>query len=607
MATTASSFTHVPFEFRTGKVSSAISSSSGLLASTQYEPAKQELTLVCPRPDSERGTGSRYSWAHSGFAYNVVVAVQGGAPPFQFVLESGPSGATLTAEAPSWNPYLYLWGRINWPSPSGTGTFKVRIYDQDGNSRLAQWTCVTDNTKFRFLDASSGSNSNNGILVADGGTGPWQTVNAWTEALTTDTGFQDLICVYRTGTYVASAGYGGTTALTINSSKPRAHIRYPGEDPIIDLDGANIVCGGTQDCYFAVATVNSPTENNPKLFNFGSPSFRVVLDRPRFSGVVSGDVLIGNDNNSCIEFAQNATDHEYVAVIDATWEDLPSNANGFSCVDWFSVTKSVIAGGTGRGLENYMGIWIKGPNDRVSVWGVDFWDESITTVNCKIHTQMASNAGSARPDGPSRCEVGYCRAYQADGSANQERTMLFGSANQDWGPVWWYRNTFAGRGGHDGGTTGVSVTIDAATGVDTSTNILTHSTGTLKSRRVCVFTTTGTLPAPLTTATRYFVIKISSTTVKLASTFADADAGNAIDITTTGSGTHTMQVINGTGEFTDNLWWTNGSLNIIDTDVVSGDVISARSALASDLSSGLLTGTARDTYYGLKGAEVASS
>ena len=57
-------------------------------------------------------------------------------------------------------------------------------------------------------------------------------------------------------------------------------------------------------------------------------------------------------------------------------------------------------------------------------------------------------------------------------------------------------------------------------------------------------TTTGTLPAGLSTATTYFVIKISSTTFKLAATIADAEAGTpVIDITDTGSGIHTITTI----------------------------------------------------------------
>lgn len=53
-------------------------------------------------------------------------------------------------------------------------------------------------------------------------------------------------------------------------------------------------------------------------------------------------------------------------------------------------------------------------------------------------------------------------------------------------------------------------------------------------------TTTGTLPTGLALATDYFVIRISATTIKLASSLALAVAGTAIDITGTGTGTHTL-------------------------------------------------------------------
>lgn len=54
-------------------------------------------------------------------------------------------------------------------------------------------------------------------------------------------------------------------------------------------------------------------------------------------------------------------------------------------------------------------------------------------------------------------------------------------------------------------------------------------------------TTTGTLPGGLATATTYYVIANASRTVfKLASSLANAWAGTAIDITSAGSGTHTV-------------------------------------------------------------------
>lgn len=54
-------------------------------------------------------------------------------------------------------------------------------------------------------------------------------------------------------------------------------------------------------------------------------------------------------------------------------------------------------------------------------------------------------------------------------------------------------------------------------------------------------TTTGTLPAPLALATTYFLIRETTTKFKLATTLANARARVAIDITDTGSGTHTLR------------------------------------------------------------------
>jgi Pectate lyase superfamily protein len=66
-------------------------------------------------------------------------------------------------------------------------------------------------------------------------------------------------------------------------------------------------------------------------------------------------------------------------------------------------------------------------------------------------------------------------------------------------------------------------------------------------------TTTGTLPSPLTVATDYYIIFVSSSTFKLATSFANAVAGTAVDITTTGTGVQTIKSPN--VKFTDS---TNG-------------------------------------------------
>jgi len=86
---------------------------------------------------------------------------------------------------------------------------------------------------------------------------------------------------------------------------------------------------------------------------------------------------------------------------------------------------------------------------------------------------------------------------------------------------------------------GDTFTADDTTDICTWTSTTNYSYNILVGTRVRLTTTT-TLPAPLAIATDYYVIKVTDTTFKLATTYANAIAGTAINITTTGTGTHTM-------------------------------------------------------------------
>lgn len=80
-------------------------------------------------------------------------------------------------------------------------------------------------------------------------------------------------------------------------------------------------------------------------------------------------------------------------------------------------------------------------------------------------------------------------------------------------------------------------TAVAGTDVCTASDAILTITGT-----EVVFTTTDTLPAGLSISTTYYLIYQSATTFKVASSLANALAGTAIDITDTGTGTHTVDV-----------------------------------------------------------------
>lgn len=77
--------------------------------------------------------------------------------------------------------------------------------------------------------------------------------------------------------------------------------------------------------------------------------------------------------------------------------------------------------------------------------------------------------------------------------------------------------------------------------VDTGTDIITvDENDFLHDGQAVALTTDGTLPTGLS-ATTYYVIRVSSTTIKLAAARPDVDAGTAVDITAAaGGGTHTL-------------------------------------------------------------------
>ena len=81
------------------------------------------------------------------------------------------------------------------------------------------------------------------------------------------------------------------------------------------------------------------------------------------------------------------------------------------------------------------------------------------------------------------------------------------------------------------------------TSVNISTDIITvTSNDSLNTGSVVVLTTSGTAPTGLTASSTYYVIRVSATTIKLASSLANAIAGTSIDITGQGTGNHTLTI-----------------------------------------------------------------
>lgn len=84
---------------------------------------------------------------------------------------------------------------------------------------------------------------------------------------------------------------------------------------------------------------------------------------------------------------------------------------------------------------------------------------------------------------------------------------------------------------------GDTFTADASTDICTYTSTTNIPSNVLTGTRMRLTTTT-TLPGGLATATDYYYIKVTDSTFKLATSYANAIAGTAINITDAGTGTH---------------------------------------------------------------------
>lgn len=73
------------------------------------------------------------------------------------------------------------------------------------------------------------------------------------------------------------------------------------------------------------------------------------------------------------------------------------------------------------------------------------------------------------------------------------------------------------------------------TGVNTTTDVITTAANGYYLGLKVRFTTTGTLPSGISLATDYFVIPVTATTFKIATSLANAQAGTAVDITSQSS------------------------------------------------------------------------
>lgn len=122
---------------------------------------------------------------------------------------------------------------------------------------------------------------------------------------------------------------------------------------------------------------------------------------------------------------------------------------------------------------------------------------------------------------PSVALVGWVSTSDGNGQALDTILTRRGAANLRLGAA-------------DAGAVSATVTITIA-----SPGVVTWSNHTLSTGTPVVFTTTGALPTGITAGTTYYVIFVDNSTFQIATSFANALAGTAVNTSGSQSGTHT--------------------------------------------------------------------
>jgi hypothetical protein len=204
-----------------------------LICTSPAAAANQPLEVTNIKPRTSETGGGRIYRAYPGVAYEIRVAVVGGAFPYTFSLAEAPAGMVIDART----------GAISWPSPQGRAAPTVTVVDAEGTRASASWTVDVTTAGFRFIDAVNGRSAEGNGCTANCGTGafdsPWRSVADMYKGA----GEPGQFVYFRAGTYrlddvPRSRRSIGTPWERVEFEEPQRPVvwlGYPGERPVLDF------------------------------------------------------------------------------------------------------------------------------------------------------------------------------------------------------------------------------------------------------------------------------------------------------------------------------------------------------------------------------------
>jgi hypothetical protein len=393
-----------------------------------YTEQVMPLEIIRPAPPTAViGFYSPDYYGYVGRETQIRITVQGGRYPYNAVIDSAPSGATISNDASDKANYLVL---KFTPTENGTEQIKVRLYDATGaEMRTIRQTFVTSTDWCVFAEPTGNDSTGDGSFA-----NPYKTPQG---ARAVTTGGKALIL--KNGTYTDT-----TLGITLNSSTINSVLAWESRQAIIDMS-ANVQ--STPSVLFYINSshmlaqgivVRNPQNQvaSPRIFSGDSATNYVYQDDCKFE--INGRSGTDNgDNVSC--FFLGATGREFVAQTRCEFTGFVGIANGWSSFDFYGTDKFSVecntvfdqasANSSGAGM-----LWVKGTGNRNG----DIKNNSFPTVHAGSLIDVYMANVSAEDDFTGNIDVSF-NYIKAVGNAG----IWVARADQAGArlPVWCRRNT----------------------------------------------------------------------------------------------------------------------------------------------------------------------
>lgn len=267
-----------------------------------YTPVTAPLSIEFTTLKSNSGASAYHKWASPHFEYKAYVGFKGGLPPFRITLLDSPDGATIGPEGKTQTMIRTADATVSGIYNHGFPTYNCAIRWQPTEDEIGQtktFQVLVEDCLGNWVINSHSVKVEDNFIFVDGDSGNDANAGTWSAPKKTfDSAHNNAgkICVYKTaGTYAVTFG-----GLNNSDNRSRAHIGLV-SGVKFDVSGQHFGCSSAaDDITFINIEFNGtdPAQTNARIFNMSGKVTRALWWGCRWRDTEIG--TIGNDNPACI-------------------------------------------------------------------------------------------------------------------------------------------------------------------------------------------------------------------------------------------------------------------------------------------------------------------